>query len=195
MTTKTGDSPYNVYRVTCVVTNKAYIGITRRSVGTRWSAHCSLAKRRPNVQTALGKAIRKYGRDNFTVETLTTACDAREATAVERGLIAQYGTLSPRGYNLTSGGEMGFGSAPTIEVRQRMSVARKKWKQAPISEETRQRMRVARIAVMTPELRAKIGAAHKGKFMSPEVRAKISASKKGKSPSHYPKNRKSHVSV
>ena len=176
-----------MYRVNCEVSKKSYIGVTNRSLSTRWSAHVSTAKSGRN--TALAGAIRKYGEPAFSIEAIAYACDAREAAAIERGLIAQYGTLAPNGYNLTIGGEIG--KLPALGVREKMSISAKKrgvhYLRTP---EVRAKQSAARKAIMSDELRKIASQTHKGKIMSPETRAKISASKAGKK-INYPKSRKS----
>ena len=145
---------WTVYRLTCTVSGKAYIGITRFHPNERWLHHRHHAVSEGR-RTALGAAIRKYGAENFVLETLATAPDDVEAVALERAFIVAYGTLTPKGYNLTSGGE--FAKNITEEVRQKM-----------------------RGRVVSAETRAKISHNNKNRIVSAETRAKMSASRKGK---------------
>jgi group I intron endonuclease len=57
-----------VYKVTNKQNGKIYIGITNQGVTVRWSKHCSDARR--NSTFLLSKAIRKYGEQNFLIETI-----------------------------------------------------------------------------------------------------------------------------
>ena len=65
--------------------------------------------------------MRKYGKAAFSVATVYEAVDLKELLAVEKGLIAQYGTYATAGgYNQTLGGEGVFGlkwkpEAETVE--------------------------------------------------------------------------------
>jgi hypothetical protein len=65
----------------------------------------------------LNNAIRKYGKDNFTVELLHT-CELTEADDLESNEILRYNSLFPNGYNLNTGGKSG---RPTDESRRRVS--------------------------------------------------------------------------
>ena len=74
---------------------------------------------------AFGRAILKYGASAFKFETLcvfyarTKPDLQKRADDLERKFIAQYNTMSPNGYNLTSGGQNGY--TYTHEARQAIS--------------------------------------------------------------------------
>lgn len=109
-----------IYKITNIKNGKAYIGLTTKSVCSRWKAHISNAFVK-NVQYYLYKAMRKNGLDSFKIETLYEAIDLRELVAVEKGLIAQYGTLySSNGYNQSSGGESRSGIKLSPEIVDQM---------------------------------------------------------------------------
>src|SRR5262245_41709482 len=94
------------YLVTNIQNGKQYIGIigtNGKTLSKRWKEHCYEAGY--NSHYLLHKAIRKYGEAAFRVEQIASARSVEDILAVERLLIIQYGTLSPRGYNLASGGE------------------------------------------------------------------------------------------
>lgn len=111
--------------ITCCVNGKRYIGITRGSAEKRLQRHMT-ASRDLKLKTKFARAIRKYGRENFTTQVVYEAVDWRELCAVERGLIAAY---SPE-YNITRGGE---GSSWTPEQRIKASETRKqKMKNDPV---------------------------------------------------------------
>lgn len=155
---------WTVYRLTCQVSEKAYIGITRLHPRKRWAqhqAHALQEKRR----TAIGAAIRKYGLEAFVLEVLCEGVDEEEAVALERGLIAAFKTMVPDGYNLTSGGEYrkvlseesrmkisraNTGRKMSAEIRARMSSSRK-GKRRPFTPEHLARLQAA---MRTPESRA-----------------------------------------
>jgi group I intron endonuclease len=95
-----------VYKLTCVLTGKAYIGITTRGLAVRWADHlkrarCSLERNQP-----LYNAIRKYGGDKFVCEVIKVASSLDELLALERRLIVEHGTLTPFGYNVAEGGRV-----------------------------------------------------------------------------------------
>jgi hypothetical protein len=78
------------------------VGQTIRTLEERWRGHKADANR--GVNTALARAIRKYGANSFTVDTLFT-CDKEDMDALEIGAIRQYGTSVPNGYNIDLGGQ------------------------------------------------------------------------------------------
>lgn len=112
-----------VYRITCLITHRRYIGITEGSLGRRWQGHLSSARR--GVKTALHAAIRLYGAEAFVVETICEATNREMACDLEKSLIIAESTLAPNGYNLSPGGD--GGSAPgrpcSPETRAKMSAA------------------------------------------------------------------------
>ena len=61
-----------IYKITNISNNKIYIGKTIYSLNHRWQQHLNIAfnKNRPSYNYKLYKAIRKYGKDNFIIETL-----------------------------------------------------------------------------------------------------------------------------
>ena len=70
------------------------------------------------------RAIKKYGADAFSVEIIQYPGISDEAlNAVEKWKIKQLQTLSPKGYNLTEGGE---GGKHSEETRQKLSEAQRK---------------------------------------------------------------------
>ena len=165
-----------VYKITNYINDKVYVGITCRPLTTRWRVHVSSAKR-GKTKTALYLAIAKYGPEKFSISVVTTAVDFIEAAAIERGLIAQWGTLVKHGYNMTTGGEARWGRFVSLEVRAKMSAAAKarSSESRKMSPEAKRNCSLARLAIMTPGLRANIGNFHRGKVMSDETRAKLRA--------------------
>ncbi len=133
-----------VYSITSKINGKRYIGITSQGVKRRWQGHLREAlKDSPSM--AIARAIRKYGESNFRFEVLHEAANRDVANALERELIAGYGTRVPSGYNNSIGGEYapterGFthtedtkakmsaaamGKPKSFEARKAMSVAKK----------------------------------------------------------------------
>jgi len=94
-----------IYRITCKTTRKSYIGQTKHTAHKRWRKHVQKALSNKDKQQcwALNNAIRKYGEDDFIVETLME-CDISDLDFFEVEIIEIENTLSPNGYNLTKGG-------------------------------------------------------------------------------------------
>lgn len=106
---------YRIYMITGP-NGRRYIGKTCKTPQARFSDHLGSVRR--GSTTALACAIRKYGPEAFSITEICRCVDAREAKACERGLIAQYGTMTTAGgYNLTSGGDGNDGWRPSEETR------------------------------------------------------------------------------
>lgn len=93
-----------IYKITNKFTGEMYIGQTRRSLLTRWKAHCA-ASNRPSYGKLL-KAIKEYGRECFTVEQIDVATTKEEANEKEVYWIAYYDATN-KGYNTSPGGKAG----------------------------------------------------------------------------------------
>ena len=70
----------------------------------RWNAHINEAKHHKDYCRLLNNAIRKYGPESFKVEKI---CEGKieDLNDLESKYIAEYNTLAPNGYNLTTGGK------------------------------------------------------------------------------------------
>jgi len=112
-----------VYLVTNRINGHKYVGQTRQSLARRWQGHCHDAQR--GKTTALASAIRKHGKDAFTVEIVGTYHSQAELNAAEQAAICALNAHKwDGGYNLTFGGE-----APAWSNEQREAQsARKKGK-------------------------------------------------------------------
>lgn len=92
--------------------NKKYIGqcVKKLSSGkkwgyiNRWKEHIRDSKSR-NYCRLLNNAITKYNPENFKLEILKE-CDINELNYYEKFYIENFNTMSPYGYNLTSGGNV-----------------------------------------------------------------------------------------
>lgn len=146
-----------VYLIFNKVKGKMYVGQTVRTIEERFKEH---AKRKT---TLIGKAIRKYGAENFSIEVLKRCYSKAELDAWEIFFIAALKTRFPIGYNMTDGGEGSLGVERTAETRAKISAANT-GKKHPNS----------------PEHNAKIAAANTGRKASDKTRAILSAMRKGK---------------
>ena len=86
-----------VYKITNLLNNKIYIGITN-NYKKRWANHkcCKTS--------LIGKAIQKYKIENFKFEILFSNLSIEEASNKEIELIQYYDCLAPKGYNISKGG-------------------------------------------------------------------------------------------
>jgi group I intron endonuclease len=126
-----------LYRLTSP-SGKAYIGITSKTADERWSVH--QMRVREGRSQAIQKAIRKYGAENFKVETLVIADDWQYLCDLERKAIIAFGTRAPTGYNLTAGGEGVLDRVHTEEAAKNMSAGQLLRQQRP---EEREKMKLA----------------------------------------------------
>lgn len=85
-----------IYKITNLINNQVYIGLTTRTVESRWKEHC----RRKSQE--VDKAIAEYGKENFTIETIEE-CNEEDLDAREKYWIAYYDSFN-NGYNNTLGG-------------------------------------------------------------------------------------------
>lgn len=178
-----------VYLITNKVNGKAYVGLTVKSLAWRWKSHCASA--RFGSEMLIARAIRKYGVDGFIVEQIGLAYSIKEMQQMEQDFIKRYETLSPLGYNLTTGGEH---YQLTEDVKRRIGEKQKGEKNHRFGKPNK--VNLGR--TFSAEVRAKVGAASKGRThtmseagkqrlrerrtgvaLSAETRAKISAANKG----------------
>lgn len=184
---------YSVYKLTAP-NGKCYIGMTKQSVERRWNSGHAYQH-----NEHLQNAITKYGWDNFRKEVLFTSTSKTEAEKIERFLIAKYDSTNRLcGYNILPGGNVSDGHSEetkrkisdsvkklqTDEVRERKS---RDGKGRKLSDEAREKLRQANLGnqnakgcTRSPEVRAKMSAAQKGRYVSPETCLRISKAKKGK---------------
>jgi group I intron endonuclease len=95
-----------IYKITNIITNKCYIGETKeKNPETRWKQHKRTIEKGIGCP-ALQNAVKKYGIDNFIFKVLIICFD-EERFKFEKEYIKKYNSISPNGYNLTSGGEGG----------------------------------------------------------------------------------------
>jgi group I intron endonuclease len=93
-----------IYKITCLINNRTYIGQTVNPLKTRWWQHCH-AKDGKKSMPYIDKAIRKYGSENFTIEQIAEASSLDELNELEGKFIKELNSLKPNGYNLDSGGK------------------------------------------------------------------------------------------
>ena len=86
---------------------KRYIGITtRKCVEYRWKEHFKASQKAEGGCPMVKRAIQKYGFDKIEKQILLEI-DNEFLNEYEQKFIKQYNTLSPNGYNCTSGGDGG----------------------------------------------------------------------------------------
>lgn len=86
-----------LYRITNNINKKIYIGITN-NYKKRWSNHGL-------EDTVISKAIKKYGKENFTFEVLFDNVPIEQIDKLEIEQIKLHNSLVPNGYNVSKGGQ------------------------------------------------------------------------------------------
>lgn len=93
-----------IYKITNLINNKIYIGLTTLSLNKRWTSHKAECKR--NNKKHLYNAMRKYGIESFKIEEIDNTDDIIKLGELERYYIKFYDSRNPeKGYNITAGGE------------------------------------------------------------------------------------------
>jgi len=161
-----------VYLLRNRVNGKGYVGQTRSTLDQRWKAHL----RSSSCCTHLRRAIQKHTPEVFERTVLSTGLTPEVLNILEHFWIKELGTLAPKGYNLTDGGDGAF--VRSAETRARMSRAAKG---RVFSAEHRNRLKKAKLGntnavghSVSVNSREKM-AANKGRVFSAETRAKMSA--------------------
>ena len=114
---------YTVYQHKNKINGKVYIGITaQRSANDRWRNGSAY------MGQHFGRAIAKYGWNNFDHIIIATGLTKEDACTMERILIKAYDATNPqKGYNETLGGDGGgmYKKHHTEEAKEKISKARK----------------------------------------------------------------------
>lgn len=93
-----------IYIIRNIINSKVYIGQTKVSLKLRFQNHLSVA--RNGKDYVIGKAIRKYGEENFYIELLEE-CTIEELNERERYWISYFNSTNNKfGYNISIGGNV-----------------------------------------------------------------------------------------
>ena len=86
-----------VYKITNLVNGKIYVGQTVRTLERRLKEHTE-------ADSLIGKAIRKFGIENFSSEILETCQTKKQLNEREIFWIEKLNCKTPNGYNVKDGG-------------------------------------------------------------------------------------------
>lgn len=170
-----------IYKYTCIVNNKGYIGQTG-NLSSRESHH-----RLPSSGwVAFRNAIKKYGWNTFARSILAEQLTIEESNKLEEKFIAELNTLVPNGYNIKNGGN---NKLLPESIKQKIS-AKLKGRKIPkdVVEKRASKMRGRKLdpAVIAKQVLAKTGLTwtHKHKrrqhIVSQETKDKMRLSRIGK---------------
>ena len=108
-----------VYLIWCKINGMRYVGQTIQPLKKRFNNHASSKK------CSIGKAICKYGKENFYYGVIVTCYSRAELDEKEKFFIAVLRTKEPYGYNRTDGGEGFSGYKRTPEEIAKISASQK----------------------------------------------------------------------
>lgn len=152
-----------IYKITNKINNKIYIGQTINCIQQRFRQH--LANK---DNTRLANSIRKYGKDNFTIEEIDSAETLEELNEKEIYWISYFNTMEHSvGFNMQFGGN---NKTHSEESKRKIGRANK-----------------GRRVYFTAETKEKLSKARKGKKFSEEHKKNLSESLKGKKRTHVKK--------
>jgi group I intron endonuclease len=173
---------YKIYLIINLENLKKYIGITKYSLEERFYQHIKRG-------FLLTEAIKKYGKEKFSIELIEEVESPERAYELEIFYIKKYNTKAPFGYNLTDGGDGIFGWQPSDEYRKECSERAKelhKNKKVGMygkkhNDETKRKMSEASKGnknclgrILSEETKLKISTSNKGKTVSESTKKKIS---------------------
>lgn len=158
-----------VYIITNRLNGKKYVGQHSGTDLEKYlNSNLNRALNGGNEKRALYSAVRKYGRENFDIKPLVIVATKEEVSYYEIELIKVLNTKSPKGYNLTDGGEGLLN--PSEETRKILSAI---FTGRVFSDETRKKMSDIKIRdlkikprVITQELRDNISKSLSGRKLS-----------------------------
>ena len=97
-----------------------YIGITTKTIEERFTRHVNTAEK---SKYRIHAAIRKYGKENFVIETVRVVDTQEEANSLEIELIRELNTTDyDVGYNMANGGA-GKSLLVSEETRSKIKIA------------------------------------------------------------------------
>lgn len=103
-----------IYKITNTINSKSYIGQTIQNVKERFYQHCATKCSKAVSNMAIHRAIKKYGKSNFTVEVIEEI-DSANLNDREKYWIKYYNSYN-NGYNSTKGGQDGCKPFKDLDV-------------------------------------------------------------------------------
>lgn len=146
-----------VYLITNSITNKQYVGITKRKFQQRIKQHKNYYKNE-KLTSYLYNSMRKHGLDNFSFKILEEIKEKNLELLKEREIywIKELNTKAPNGYNMSAGGDGMAERIVTEETRKKLSKTHLKRFSDP---KEREKISIATKRAMTDEVRNKISKA------------------------------------
>lgn len=166
-----------IYIISNTVNNKVYIGQTIHTIEKRWKEHLYNSNHRNQI---LYYAMRKYGKEKFSIKILEEVSNT-ELDYKEREYIKKFNSISPFGYNVTTGGSKFENDNPMFhdEICTKLSKYfigdRNPAKRPDVKEKIRQKALGRKVSDKTKlKMSKNNGRYWKGKHHSEETKQKIS---------------------
>lgn len=113
-----------IYKIINIQNQKVYIGQTIRPIEQRFKRHINDALNNV-LDTHLARAIRKYGKDSFTIQIIDTATSQDELNQKEQYWIRYYDSVNI-GYNETDAISKCGGNTYQSKTEEEMKIIRQK---------------------------------------------------------------------
>ena len=139
-----------IYKITNIQNNKVYIGQTIRPIEQRFHRHLNDALSNV-IDTHFARAIRKYGKENFVIETIDSASNQQELTQKEQYWIKYYNSIEI-GYNETDATSKCGGNTYQSKTPEEMNSIKEKIRQTKIGNKNPMAKKVKRINIQTGEV-------------------------------------------
>ena len=153
-----------IYKITNKITGKSYVGQTIEDLKVRWSKHYYAKSNCPY----LNRAIKKYGKDAFSVEEIGKYTNLEDLNNAEQYYIEWFNCMAPNGYNLSGGGLNG--GKRHLDTKLKISISNTGKKR---SKESKKRMSLAHLNKPNPNK-----GNCEGRILSEETRNKMSIAQK-----------------
>ena len=159
-----------IYKITCLINNRVYIGQTVH-YKQRISSHKSTLKQGVHDNKFLQKDYNKYGSSNFKY-TILEECSSSELLEKETYWINYYGGINSKStYNMKD----------KYNISRELQIVFKRLKQKPISKNTREKLRLCNLGrnnhnygkVQSKEVNLKRSLALKGRQFTPQHKQKL----------------------
>jgi len=188
---------WTIYCHTLIADGRRYVGLTKKTMLARWNDHVYKAKSSKGGRWHFPNAIRKYGPEAFSHEVLEVCEDLDVANLAEECWIELYDTRNPeKGFNLAKGGihvphRIRKNPWDRPEYREKLVMAAQaRWGdpvyRAKVTASNRaiaslpQTIAAHRVALNTPESKARRSLASREALNAPESKEKRAASSTGR---------------
>lgn len=169
-----------IYKVTCLINNKIYIGQSKQALEKRKKSHIKDAKSKCKNKCIFHKALSKYGIDNFIWEIIYSSDSCKDLDEKEIFYISYYDSHyeNGKGYNMTLGGNGSNGYIFTDDVKEKIRIKAIGRKHSDKTKKILSDLHIGKTP--SEETKRKISETNKGKIPSKETRRKISEANKGR---------------